>query len=544
MTAAAPESRRPGRRRVADGSAVVVLVLMPLLPGAITAGSALARIPVESLVILLALAIVPWRMPRIGLAAAFGAFVVLAVVIAGIDRGYRAALGIRFVPLDWPQLGDAFGVVAATIGSPAAIALVAVTGAVAVAAGTLLAWAALRIAAAVRRARAARAGLVAVTAVWIVAALGAPPLGAPRLGAIVPVAAAASVESVGSAVARAADTLRDQAAFARGIADDAFAAEPATELLAALRGKDVIVVFVESYGRVALETPGVSEGVGAVLREGERTLAADGYLAQSAWLTSPTSGGLSWLAHATLQTGLWVDRQARYSEVIRSDRLTLSAAFRRAGWRTVGVVPSNTEEWPFGESFYRYEKLWDARNVGYRGPSFGYARVPDQYTLKHFADRELSVGHPPVMTEIDLVSSHAPWTPLPRLVPWERIGDGAIYRSQLADGSAVGESADAVRRDYGRAVEYSLGALLSFLENADDPDLVVIAVGDHQPAAIVSGADAGRDVPVSVIAKDPAVFDAIAGWGWEPGLRPGAAAPSWRMDAFRDRLLAAFSPAR
>ncbi len=82
--------------------------------------------------------------------------------------------------------------------------------------------------------------------------------------------------------------------------------------------------------------------------------------------------------------------------------------------------------------------------------------------------------------------------------------------------------------------------MFSFLENVDDPNLVVVALGDHQPAAIVSGEDADRDVPISIITKDPAVLDAIAAWGWEPGLRPAAESPVWRMDAFRDRFFTAF----
>ena len=46
------------------------------------------------------------------------------------------------------------------------------------------------------------------------------------------------------------------------------AAYPAAELLAGLRGKDVLFVFVESYGRVAVEDPTISPGVNAVLDEG------------------------------------------------------------------------------------------------------------------------------------------------------------------------------------------------------------------------------------------------------------------------------------
>jgi hypothetical protein len=182
--------------------------------------------------------------------------------------------------------------------------------------------------------------------------------------------------------------------------------------------------------------------------------------------------------------------------------------------------------------------------MGYRGPAFGYARMPDQYTWKLFYDRELGARHPPVMAEMDLVSSHTPWTPLPSLVPWDEVGNGSVFDPQPAQGlSAAVAWTDPKRVQalYGQSVEYSLDTVFSFLDTYDQPDLVLVLLGDHQPARIVSGAAADHDVPITIIAKDPAVFDSISSWGWEDGVRPSAAAPVWRMDQFRDRFVAAFS---
>jgi hypothetical protein len=529
------------RRRLLLGGAIAALVVLPLIPGVLATGSIadLVRIPVESIVALLVLALISWRMLRLAVATAFGVFVALAVLLASIDRGYQSALGIHFVPLDWPQLGDAYGVLASAIGAAPATALFAGAVALVVAIGVAGGWGSLRVDAALRqRGDRGRGALAAVTVAWIVMAAVAPPLRIPD-----PVAAAASATSLGTAVSRAVSALETRARVAREVADDPFRDVPATDLLSALAGKDVLFVFVESYGRVALEGDGISDGVNDVLRRGDHTLAAEGFTTRSAWLTSPTFGGVSWLAHATLQTGVWVDSQAVYDLVVRTDRLTLSAAFGRAGWHTVSDVPSNRHPWDVGSSFYRYDTMLDATNVGYRGPSFGYARIPDQYTLKHFADHVLADSDRPVMAEIDLVSSHTPWAPLPELVSWDDVGDGSIYNPQPGRGeqaSEVWKDPEAVQRSYGRSVEYTLGSVLSFLENVDDPDLVVVMLGDHQPAAIVSGDEAGRDVPVSVIARDPSVIDAIADWNWTTGLRPSDASPVWRMDAFRDRFFATY----
>jgi hypothetical protein len=61
-------------------------------------------------------------------------------------------------------------------------------------------------------------------------------------------------------------------------------------------------------------------------------LARAGWSTQSAWLGSPTFGGISWIAHSTLQSGLWVNNQQRYNQLAASNRFTLvNASIRRAG---------------------------------------------------------------------------------------------------------------------------------------------------------------------------------------------------------------------
>ena len=97
-----------------------------------------------------------------------------------------------------------------------------------------------------------------------------------------------------------------------------------------------------------------------------------------------------------------------------------------------------------------------------------------------------------------------------------------------------------VRAAYQQSVDYSLQALISFVQQLHDDNLVLVLLGDHQPATIVSGTGASHDVPVSIVAHDPAVMDRIATWGWQRGLRPDASAPVWRMDEFRDRFLSTF----
>ena len=212
-------------------------------------------------------------------------------------------------------------------------------------------------------------------------------------------------------------------------------------------------------------------------------------------------------------------------------------------------MPENKRAWKEGSTFYHYDKVYDRRNVGYRGPTFGLPSMPDQYALLALQRLELAKRHrPPVFAEVDLVSSHAPWTRIPELIAWDQVGDGSIFGRlpALEPTGAVGSSdSDRTRAAYGRSIEYSLNALFSFVRRYGDDRLVLVVLGDHQPATVVTGLSPSHDVPVSVIAHDPKVLDRIAGWGWQDGLRPSPQSPVWPMDAFRDRFLTAFgsSPA-
>jgi hypothetical protein len=386
--------------------------------------------------------------------------------------------------------------------------------------------------------RAATRLVTASVAVWVAFALAGT-----QLFPGAPVASDTSAAMAKRTIVNLPTSLRDQKQFAAALRADAFAGTPPAELLTALRGHDVVFGVVESYGRSALTDPRMAAVLGPVLDAGARQLAAAGFATRSGYLTSSTYGGGSWLAHASFQSGLWIDNQQRYRQLVSGDRLTVAGSFHRAGWRTVAVEPGNKKYWPEGE-FYQYDQVYDVRNRGYRGPSFAWSPMPDQYALAAF--QRSVYGTPargPLMAEITLTSSHEPWTRIPPLIDWTAVGDGSIYRSVTPPGakrSSLWRDPARLRARYAASVAYSVSSLVDWAVRYGGPNLVLVVYGDHQAVPIVSGANAGHDVPVTIIARDPAVLDRIAGWGWQPGLRPGPQAPVWPMDAFRDRFLTAF----
>jgi hypothetical protein len=502
--------------------------------------AAFARVPMEGLLGVALVLVLPRRARRV-VAVLGGVALGLLTIVKLVDLGFDAVLARPFnLVYDWSMLSAGVEFLNTSIGKTGAIATVG--GIALLAAGVLALMTAslLRLTRLVTRHGTAAAGTAGAFGVaWVVCAL----LGT-QLVPGVPVAALAYER-----VLQVPASFADREAFAGQVAADAFKGVPGEDLLTALRGKDVIFAFVESYGRDAIEDPVFAPGVGAVLADGERRLRAAGFSARSAFLTSPTSGGGSWFAHATLLSGLWVDNQQRYSDLVTTDRLTLNSAFRKANWRTVGVMPGIHRDWPEGR-FYGYDRVYAARDLGYRGPGFTWGTIPDQYTLSAFHRFERArAGRTPVMAEIPLVSSHAPWTPVPRLLDWDEIGDGRAYYGMPGSPGTLDDvwsDVNRVRGEYRRSIEYSLGSLLSYAEKYGDDDLVLVFLGDHQPAPIITGVGASRDVPITIMAKDPAVLDRISGWGWHDGVKPRPDAPVWPMDSFRDRFLTAFGsrPAR
>jgi phosphatidylglycerophosphate synthase len=543
-TGAGPLTRRALRLAIIAVSVVLVWGVL-VAPDQIRrlTPEAFVRIPVEGLA-LVAVALVLPAWPRRIVAAIAGILFGLLTLVKVLNMGFYAEIGRAFNPvLGWGDIPPAIGVVRDSIGGTRTdIALVAVLLGLFLVIGAITASAIHITTVAARHRRVGVGALAALTAVWA--------LCAGLSLQLVPSSPVASASDAGLVVAQVRDTqmaLRDQGNFRQALRGaDPEASVPASGLLTGLRGKDVLIVFVESYGQVAVQGTNFSADVDAVLSQGTASLARGGWSTRSAWLTSPTFGGISWLAHSTLQSGLWVDSEQRYAELIGSSRFTLSDAFGKAGWRTVGDDPSDAYYWSPGKSFYHYDQLYDRRDVGYHGPTFSYASMPDQYTLAAFQRLELPPGHKPVMAEINLVSSHPPWAPLPTMVPWNKVGNGSIFDPMPARSKSPGvvwRNPDTVRQFYGQSIQYSLQALTSWVTELNDPNLVLVMLGDHQPSTTVSGAGANHVVPISIVARDPSVFRQIASWRWQDGLLPGPSAPLEPMDAFRNQFLDSFSTA-
>ena len=174
---------------------------------------------------------------------------------------------------DWAEIAQAKGVLQDAIGAQLTnvVAVVLVIGLTLILAAIIAA--AIHITAvAARHRRGSVRGLAALTAIW--------GLSAGLSLQLIPGSPIASASETGLAVAQVRATqaaLADPRVFGQAIhSPDPEAAIPASDLLTGLRGKDVLIVFVESYGQVAVQGTSFSPGVDAVLRQQEGMLARAG----------------------------------------------------------------------------------------------------------------------------------------------------------------------------------------------------------------------------------------------------------------------------
>src|SRR6516164_5162542 len=372
------------------------------------------------------------------------------------------------------------------------------------------------------------------------------------LGAALDVTAFVPVEDRPLAAGLGLDIVRQGAALAQGRLAPTRGAGPYAEALAGpppphsnlagLKRRDVYLVYLESYGTTVFDTPEFRAGLAEALSQFEASLGSAGYTIASNRLVSPTFGGGSWLAHATLASGVRLNDPVLYTLLLDSGRKLLPAYFKEAGWRTIDIAPgikapSNeaVRAWGFDREIY-------AKELGYHGPSFGWFAIPDQFTLDRATAIRAAMGvGPPVFTQIVLVSSHIPFSPVPPyLADW---GDcGTFVTVPAAAWEEIYRHPDwtVLAPSYLKSLTYDFAVLGDWLTKRVSEGALIILLGDHQPPAVVGGEARQWTVPIHVLSRDPALIAPFITAGYVGGLFPAQLSPPQGMEKFLPGFLAAF----
>jgi hypothetical protein len=309
-----------------------------------------------------------------------------------------------------------------------------------------------------------------------------------------------------------------------------------------LGGANVLLFVIESYGVTVWERPLFVERLLPVYRRFEAELGQAGFTTASAVLDSPTYGGGSWLAHATLATGVRAADQFQHALLGEEKPPTLAGFFRAAGYRTVLVQPATRRELPHKE-FHGFEHRYYSSAFDYRGPRFGFAPMPDQYVIDFLHRRELAARPERCFVEYALVSSHLPWAEhAPLIDDWAAIGDGAIYgRLPKVRHAAEWHDLSEAAHGYAFSIEYDLEVLRRYLVERVAGGALVIILGDHQPVSEVTLNSPDHGVPIHVVSRRRDFVDAFVARGYRPGLRPDLKAPRAGLEHFMPGFLRDFS---
>lgn len=310
-----------------------------------------------------------------------------------------------------------------------------------------------------------------------------------------------------------------------------------------LHGQDVYVFLIESYGQTVLDRPELFARVAPEYRRFESELSRAGFQIASRVVDSPVYGGGSWLAQATLLTGVSTREQLQYQLLREAQPRTMAQLFAAAGYRTVLVQPG-TQRVSSERDLLHFEQRYAARDLGYRGPRFGWATMPDQYVLDAVRRRELSQapGRPRFLCYA-LVSSHVRWSDLPQVVEdWATLGNGSLFkRLPRRHYETSWLSLSRASTAYADSIAYDLGVLRRYLLEFVPPDALVLVLGDHQPHSDVTHKQPSGGVPVHVLSRERSFVAPFVARGYTPGMVASEALPHPGLDSLLPDLVADFS---
>lgn len=292
--------------------------------------------------------------------------------------------------------------------------------------------------------------------------------------------------------------------------------------LARAQGADVFLFFIESYGAVTFETPAFNARLQQPRALLDQAIRDTGRGVVSAYVASPTFGGSSWFAHITFLSGIKVNDPDLNALLMTEHRPTVVTNFATRGYRTLAMMPGLWYPWPEG-AFYGFQDIYNGPRLDYKGPSFGWWDMPDQFTLaKLDAEEVAKPDRKPLFVFYPTVSTHTPFSPLAPYQPeWPKMLTPNPFTDAELDKAYVGlpDYMD-LGPDYANAVAYAYETFAGYLRQRAKRDYVMILIGDHQPPALVSGEGQPWDVPMHVITNRQDILDSLVSKGFVRGLTP------------------------
>jgi hypothetical protein len=291
-------------------------------------------------------------------------------------------------------------------------------------------------------------------------------------------------------------------------------------LLPGIKNRNIHLFIVESYGMTVYENPHHFGRIEDFLLSQQRLLKEEGYSVVSYAYESTAFGGTSWLADASLLSGIEIDNQEKYDRIVEEGRRNILHLLEERGYYTILSAPGTTFMTPKYMKFYQYHRYVIEKDFIYQGPYFAYGAMPDQYQLHQVFTGvldELPSEKRPYFAQYILCSSHTPWHYIPPYVEsWSGFDKGNLYNDRSNNtwyenswvlGSELFEG-------YIHSIRYSLESVFGYARKFLGEDDLLIVTGDHQPKFPVSEKGASFAVPLHIIGKDRELLVPFTGLGY------------------------------
>lgn len=295
-------------------------------------------------------------------------------------------------------------------------------------------------------------------------------------------------------------------------------------------------ITIESYGST-LATPPSRSQYDRLMHGVETELRASGWHAASSHSRAPVFGGLSWLSVATLFLGTPVKHQPTFD--VLKPRLPryphLVRLFQKQGYETAALQPPvrSRPGLPV-DNPYGFHRTFYFQDLDYRGPSYGWGIVPDQYSLSVAHDRFVDPATGPFFLFFETVTPHGPWTDPPP--PLQNTAAARVRTAPSAGSTAVDlpilsiprtgtpspswSNAESSIERLLHHVQYDWDVLSTYLRTQAPSHSLVVVLGDHQPYV---ANDRSTATPLHVLSPDETLVRRFEKYGLTPGLRPSSA---------------------
>lgn len=281
-------------------------------------------------------------------------------------------------------------------------------------------------------------------------------------------------------------------------------------------------LYIESYGRIVYDNPDISDNYKDIILDLQRNLDESGWSATSGMLTSPISGGASWIAYASTFYGLNIKNQATYEVFLKDSTFRkypgLFNYLRGQGYTSYWLSAIKPPEqfsvpWQIYEKFYGVDEFIKYADLKFTGELIGFGPAPpDQYSLSFAMEKIKREESGPYSLFFITQNSHNPfYSPEKPVEDWKTLNKGISNQNNSINFMDVPELGN-----YIKSIRYELETVGQIIREYGGDDDLFIVLGDHQPPGLSFSSDA-KGTPIHIITKNKCLLEGFSEYGFNSG---------------------------